>query len=165
MRRILDNGLDELAAIAHQGAPLRVIITCLVAVAATSLLPAAICLSWLGAMALAEIWAVFTTRRQARGETVGPAGRAHYAVTLFVVAAGWMVLGGVLWTTGIPGAAISAVPIPARRSGKVSPNFSRYRRTRTPSTAVSPVTSYASPTTARPRGPYSRWKRSRIGAA
>ncbi|MFN3512429.1 MAG: ATP-binding protein [Phenylobacterium sp.] len=109
--KILDEGLDELAAVAHQGAPLRFIVTCLSAIIATALLPSWICTGWLAAMSLAELWAYSTTRRQARGETVGPAARASYAVTLFLVAGGWMAFGALLWAQGSPGGAVAGTAI------------------------------------------------------
>jgi PAS domain S-box-containing protein len=109
--KILDDGLDEMAARAYQGMPLRLVVTTCVAAVATLLLPWRFCLAWLGLQLLTEGISIFVTRPQAMGRKVGPAVRAAHLVNLLVGAMLWMALGALLWVDRAPGGSICAVII------------------------------------------------------
>jgi PAS domain S-box-containing protein len=109
--KILDDGLDEMAARAYQGMPLRLVVTACVAAVATLLLPWRLCLAWLGLELLTEGVAVFVTRRQAMGRKVGPVVRIAHLANLMVGAMLWMGLGALLWIDPAPGGTICAVII------------------------------------------------------
>src|ERR1700722_231518 len=95
--KILDDGLDEMAARAYQGMPLRLVVTTCVAAVVTLLLPWRVCLAWLALVLLTEGISVFVTRPQAMGRKVGPAVRVAHLVNLVAGAMLWMVLGALLW--------------------------------------------------------------------
>lgn len=111
MRRFLDDGLDELAAISHQGAPVRLLITGAVAWLCTTLLSPLVCWSWLAIVVGLEMWAYAITRRQARGETASLAERLQQVVTLALVSSSWMGMGALLWAEGSVQGAICAVTL------------------------------------------------------
>lgn len=116
LRQFLDDGLDDLAAIARQGGPLRLGIACVVAFLSHSMVPTAACLIWLAVIAAGELVTHFMAEPQARGERGGPAFRAAYALNLLVAATAWMALGALLWASGSAAGAISAVPSGCRWS-------------------------------------------------
>lgn len=105
----LDDGLDELAASAHRGAPFRGLITLGVAAVATRILPLDVCLTWLGATVLIDGWNWWATRKQARGEAILPWERLQHLCTFFLICSVWMVLGLLLWNTGRMDAAVGAI--------------------------------------------------------
>lgn len=107
----LDDGLDELAASAHRGAPFRALITVGVAATATRILPLDTCLGWLTAILLADGWNWWATRKQARQEKVEAADRLQHLGAFFLVCSIWMLLGLLLWNTGRMDAAVGAITI------------------------------------------------------
>ncbi|HEY5008277.1 MAG TPA: histidine kinase dimerization/phospho-acceptor domain-containing protein, partial [Caulobacteraceae bacterium] len=111
MTKILDDGLDEVAARAYQGMPLRLVVTACVAAVVTLLLPWTLCLAWLGLQLLTEGISVFVTRPQAMGRKVGPVVRAAHLANLMLGAMLWMGLGALLWICDVPGGSICAVII------------------------------------------------------
>jgi len=111
LAKILDDGLDEMAARAYQGMPLRLVVTTCVAAVVTLLLPWRICLAWLGLELLTEGISIFVTRPQAMGRKVGPAVRAAHLANLMLGAMLWMALGALLWFDDVPGGPICAVII------------------------------------------------------
>ena len=108
---ILDDGLDEMAARAYQGLPMRLAVTVGVTAVAAALLPWRYCLIWLGLQVAAEGVSVIFTRRQAQGRKVGPAIRLGHMVTLVVGSMLWMGLGAALWFGNVSGGPICAVII------------------------------------------------------
>ncbi|MCI3134539.1 hybrid sensor histidine kinase/response regulator [Phenylobacterium aquaticum] len=101
MRRLLDDGLDELAARSHEGTAVRLAVGVCVAVLAAQLIAPWICVLWVGVLVLNEGLSWPITRRQFKGQKAGIRLRLAH---LFMLAQGcttWMVLGGALWTTGI----------------------------------------------------------------
>jgi PAS domain S-box-containing protein len=108
VRKILDDGLDELAARSHQGFAQRLPITFAVAGLATTMLPWATCLTWLVIQTLCETASWFATRRQYLGQVAGPRLRAMHLATLAVGCIIWMVLGAMLWASGTPQGAVCA---------------------------------------------------------
>ncbi|HEX4199514.1 MAG TPA: ATP-binding protein [Caulobacteraceae bacterium] len=111
MEKILDDGLDEMAARAYQGMPLRMIVTAGVAALVTLLLPWRLCLAWLGLQVLSEGLSIFVTRPQAMGRKGGPVVRVLHLVDLVVGVMLWMGLGAVLWFADVPGGPVCAVII------------------------------------------------------
>jgi PAS domain S-box-containing protein len=109
--KILDDGLDEMAARAYQGLPLRLVVTTCVAAVVTLLLPWRFCLAWLGLQMLSEGLSIFVTRPQALGRKVGPAVRIAHLVDLVAGSMLWMILGAALWFDNVPGGPICAVII------------------------------------------------------
>ena len=110
MLRYLDEGLDELAAIAHEGAALRVGLTLGMGGLAVMMAPPFQVAVWVAATLAAEMFAWFATMRQARREAVPIGIRAAYALSLFAVVNCWTMLGAMLWTSGaIEGAASGAI--------------------------------------------------------
>ena len=109
MVKILDDGLDEMAARAYQGLPLRMVVTTGVAAVVTLLLPWRLCLAWLTAQVLSEGFSIFATRAQAMGRKVGSGMRIAHLVNLIFGSMLWMALGAALWVDGVPGGPICAV--------------------------------------------------------
>jgi PAS domain S-box-containing protein len=109
--KFLDDGLDEMAARAYQGLPLRIVVTSCVAAVVTLLLPWRFCLAWLGVQLLTEGVSIFITRPQAMGRKVGPAVRIAHLANLVVGSMLWMALGALLWFSDVPGGPICAVII------------------------------------------------------
>jgi PAS domain S-box-containing protein len=107
--KILDDGLDEMAARAYQGLPLRMVVTTCVAAVVTLLLPWRLCLAWLALQALSEGLSIFVTGPQARGRAVGPGMRTAHLINLVFGSMMWMALGAALWVDGVPGGPICAM--------------------------------------------------------
>jgi PAS domain S-box-containing protein len=111
LAKILDDGLDEMAARAYQGLPLRLVVTTCVAAVVSLLLPWRLCLAWLGLQLLSEGLSIFVTRPQALGRKVGPAVRVAHLADLVVGSMLWMALGAALWFDDVPGGPVCAVII------------------------------------------------------
>jgi PAS domain S-box-containing protein len=109
--KILDDGLDEMAARAYQGLPLRMVVTTCVAGVVTLLLPWRLCLAWLGLQVLSEGLSIFVTRPQALSRKVGSAVRIAHLADLVVGSMLWMGLGAALWIDKAPGGPICAMII------------------------------------------------------
>jgi PAS domain S-box-containing protein len=109
LRRFLDDGLDELAAIAHQGAPLRLLITGAVTWLCLGLAAPALCWSWFATVVALELWSYVITRRQARGETASTVERVQHVIALAVISSAWMAMGAALWAAGSAAGAVCAV--------------------------------------------------------
>ncbi|WP_304177064.1 PAS domain-containing hybrid sensor histidine kinase/response regulator [Phenylobacterium aquaticum] len=108
MRRLLDDGLDELAARSHQGTAMRLAIGVAVAVLASGMLPRSVCLIWLAFQFGNDLFSWFVTRRQFLGGRAGFRLRLLHIATLATGCLIWMVLGGLLWATGAPEGEICA---------------------------------------------------------
>ena len=102
MAKLLDDGLDEMAARAYQGLPLRMVTTVGVAALATLMLPWRLCVAWLLAQTLSEGASLLATRPQYRGHKVGPRMRLAHLSTLTSGCALWTALGCLLWANGTP---------------------------------------------------------------
>jgi PAS domain S-box-containing protein len=111
LAKILDDGLDEMAARAYQGMPLRLIVTTGVAVLMSLMLPWRLCLAWLGLSVFSEGLSIFVTRPQAKGRKVGPLVRALHLANMVFGAMLWMSLGAVLWFADVQGGPVCAVII------------------------------------------------------
>ncbi|HZC15712.1 MAG TPA: ATP-binding protein [Caulobacteraceae bacterium] len=111
MAKILDDGLDEMAARAYQGLPLRVLVTVGVAALVSLLLPWRLCLTWLGLALLAEGISIFVTRPQALGRKVGRLVRIVHLADLVAGSMLWIALGAALWSGDVPGGPVCAVII------------------------------------------------------
>ncbi len=109
MVKILDDGLDEMAARAYQGLPLRLVVTSCVAAVVSLLLPWRFCVGWLGLQLLSEGLSIFVTRSQAMGRKVGTAVRIAHLANLVAGSMLWMGLGAALWFDNVPGGPICAV--------------------------------------------------------
>ncbi len=107
---LLDEGLDEMGAVGHQGAPLRALITIGMGVMAGFMIPPPQAVAWTAATLVSELCIWLSTGPQARGGSVPKAYRAGYAAALFLSATCWMTIGGLLWTGGgAEGAAAGAI--------------------------------------------------------
>jgi PAS domain S-box-containing protein len=111
LERLLDKGLDELAANAHASFWTRIPAIVAVALIVTQFLPAPVCAAWFAVEIGIEIWSWFATRAQHRGGPVTTAQRLEYLATLVSGATGWCALGVLLWTGGTAGGAICAVVV------------------------------------------------------
>ena len=111
MANVLDDGLDEMAARAYQGLPLRLLVTTGVAALVSLMLPWRLCLAWLGLQVLSEGLSIFFTRPQAKGRKVGQATRIAHLANLAFGCILWMGLGAALWFADTPGAPVCAVII------------------------------------------------------
>jgi PAS domain S-box-containing protein len=106
---ILDDGLDEMAARAYQGLPLRMVATVGVAGMASLIAPWPLCLGWLGAQAFSEGVSVIATRPQAQGRKVSTGRRIAHLATVVSGCGLWTVLGGMLWMGGTAEGVVSAM--------------------------------------------------------
>ena len=105
----LDDGLDEMAARAYHGLPLRIAATLGVAGLSTLLLPWRISIVWALAQVTLEVAAGFITRRQFLGYKASPGLRSLHLLTIVIGCGLWTVLCGLLWTSGTPEAAACAM--------------------------------------------------------
>ncbi|HEX5380162.1 MAG TPA: ATP-binding protein [Phenylobacterium sp.] len=111
MHRILDQGLDELAARTHQGFVQRMIVTYSVAALATWMLPWPVCIAWALTQTVSESLSWLATRRQALGLAGSPARRLAQLATLGSGCMIWMSLGAALWASGAPEGAVAAMTL------------------------------------------------------
>jgi PAS domain S-box-containing protein len=115
MRRILDEGLDELAVHSCQTLPLRAAVTLGVGAILGMVMTWPLAAAWTAGCLSLEGWSWFATwpqlRAARRGGTVGRAQRANHFANLVAVSAAWFLVGSLFWTTGTPTGAICAVTI------------------------------------------------------
>ncbi|MDB5429726.1 MAG: multi-sensor hybrid histidine kinase [Caulobacter sp.] len=116
MRRLLDEGLDELAAGAHEGLPIRVVVGLGVCGAALLLLSAPVVALWAATFLVGEAWGWISTRAQylhakGRGAPVTNLQRLNQFADLVFCSAVWFALGFLFWTTGRVEGVICAVTI------------------------------------------------------
>ena len=111
MLRLLDDGLDEIAAGHHHGAPLRLTVTASVVVISLWFLPAAICADWALLIFALEGWSWLATRAQYKGQPVGAGARFNHLASHCAIAFAWMGQGWMLWTCGSIEGAICAVAV------------------------------------------------------
>ena len=109
MVKILDDGLDEMAARALLGLPLRMAVTAGTAAVVSLMLPWRLCLMWLALQSISEAVSWPLSRRQGQGLAVSAAIRLGHLATVASGACIWMGLGALLWISGTPQGAISAV--------------------------------------------------------
>jgi PAS domain S-box-containing protein len=102
VKKILDDGLDELAVSAHAGFWPRIAVTVATAGVFGSLLPWRMAAIWLCITLALEIQAWFATRAQFLGRPVGWRVRLWHVFGLGAEALGWIALGGLGWATGRP---------------------------------------------------------------
>ena len=105
----LDDGLDEMAARAYHGLPLRIAATLGVAGLSTLMLPWSTCLVWVLAQGTLEFIAAFVTRGQFHGRKASTALRSLHLATIVVGCGLWTVLCGLLWISGTPESAACAM--------------------------------------------------------
>ena len=111
MLKILDDGLDELAARSLEGLPQRLLITAGTAIISSAILPWQACLGWLVTQTASEFISRRFARPQYEGRAVGPGWRAAYLMTLASGCAIWMSLGAMMWLSGRPEGALGATII------------------------------------------------------
>ena len=99
---ILEDGLDEMAARAFQGLPLRVATTICTAAVALFMVPWQICVAWLVADLASETASYWVTRPQSLGMKASAKLRLGHLATLIIGCLLWTFLGGVFWTNGTP---------------------------------------------------------------
>ena len=102
MLKLLDDGLDEMAARAFEGLAMRMVATVGVTALVTMMLPWRLCLAWLAVQTVSEATSALVTRPQSRGETVGPWMRLAHLGTVISGCSLWTLLGCMLWASGTP---------------------------------------------------------------
>ena len=111
MNKILDEGLDELAARSHQGFAVRMIVTFATISLISTMLPWRICLAWVCAQTISETISWFVTRPQSLGKVASQRGRIVMLISLAAGCTIWSILGGLLWMAGTSETAVAAVLI------------------------------------------------------
>jgi PAS domain S-box-containing protein len=117
MRRLLDEGLDELAARAHEGLPGRVVVGVGVGASALLLLPPATVALWMAAFIAGEGWGWVSTRQQylraqgRRTAAITTTERVQQVANLIVCSGVWFVLGLLFWLTGRVEGVVCAITI------------------------------------------------------
>jgi PAS domain S-box-containing protein len=106
--RLLDDGLDEMAAGARTGLPPRVAATIATAMIAAVALPAGACVAWAAWVLGWDMASWFWTHDQQKGLPVSDARRWLHVATILGGVSGWTALGAMLWATGQPAAAFCA---------------------------------------------------------
>ena len=109
MAKFLDDGLDEMAARAFQGLPLRLVVTAGAAGVVSMMLPWRAGLAFVAAQFLSEGASWFVSRPQYLGRKAGPRLRLAHLATVASGCCIWMALGGALWASGRPEGAVSGV--------------------------------------------------------
>ena len=109
--KILDEGLDEMAAGARAGIWPRVAASSIVAAIALAFLPWPICAAWAIAVGGIETLGWFTNRDQALGRPVGVGGRLLYASTVLGGVVCWSLLAVLFWRTGSAAGALCGVVV------------------------------------------------------
>src|SRR5258706_4082665 len=94
--RLLDDGLDELAAHSHQGFLTRILVTLGAGLLCLFMLPASVVRAWMLVIAVLEAWSWFATRAQHQGVAVGPLTRLSHFGTPITVNAAWVGFCGLL---------------------------------------------------------------------
>ncbi|MBS0410313.1 MAG: hypothetical protein JSR86_10395, partial [Proteobacteria bacterium] len=84
MSRWLDDGLDEMAASAHQGFALRILILFGIAALSSRILAPAICADWALVTCGLEAWGWFVTRAQYHGQKSSTRLRLHHLVNVAI---------------------------------------------------------------------------------
>ena len=117
MRRLLDEGLDELAAGAHEGLPGRIVVGMGVGASALLILPVPTVAVWIGAFLFGEVWGWFSTRAQylfAKGRRMAPVTRLerlNQFTDLVFCTIVWFALGLLFWLTGSVEGVVCAITI------------------------------------------------------
>ncbi len=111
MRRILDEGLDELAAHAHKAQPSRLLVILGVGAVLGLVVAWPAAAAWTAASLALEGWSWFATRPQFKGVPIGLVQRANHFANLVAIAGAWFFVGALFWTTGTTAGAIGAVTI------------------------------------------------------
>jgi PAS domain S-box-containing protein len=106
--RLLDDGLDEMAAGARTGLPPRLVAIVLVTMIAAVVLPLPVCFAWFAWVMSWDVASWFWTRPQQLGLAVSEPRRWLHVASILGGVCGWTALGVMLWTTGQPAAAFCA---------------------------------------------------------
>ena len=109
MSRWLDDGLDEMAASAHQGFALRILILFGIAALSSRILAPAVCADWAIATCGLEAWGWFVTRSQFQGRKSSPRLRLHHLINVAITTSAWTAIAWLLWSSGSREGAICAV--------------------------------------------------------
>src|ERR1051325_6028031 len=107
--RILDRGLDEMAASTRTGFWPRLAASIAVGLVSLACLPAVACAAW---AAWAIGWDVISwlgTRDQQLGRPIRQSSRLIHITSLVCGVTGWVTLGVLLWTTGTAAGALCGV--------------------------------------------------------
>ncbi|HWA61497.1 MAG TPA: ATP-binding protein [Caulobacteraceae bacterium] len=100
MIRILDEGLDEIAAGHHRATPLRCAVTLVLGLISLAVLPADLCVEWLMLMAALEGWSWVATRAQYLGRPVDRAGRLRHLASHVAIVFAWLSFALAMWIGG-----------------------------------------------------------------
>lgn len=109
--RILDRGLDEMAAGARAGFWPRLAASVAVGLISLAFLPLRACLIWSAWVLFWDIASFFGTRDQHMGRPVPDWSRWLHVVSLVFGVAGWVTLGVLLWLTGSAAGGLCGVVI------------------------------------------------------
>jgi PAS domain S-box-containing protein len=109
--RILDQGLDEMAAGANVSTGPRMAATIGTGLIALAFLPWQVCAAWFAYVTAIDVISWFITRGQAAGRPVGWGPRLGHVACLVAGMAGWVTLGVLFWTLGSAAGALGGVVI------------------------------------------------------
>ncbi len=109
--RILDDGLDKMAANTERATAIRCLVSMAVAAITSFVLPWKLSVEWLLSMYAIEAWGLFARSfifRRRRGTRIA---RLAHLLTAGLVSLGWLILGYFLWTSGAPAAPVCAAAL------------------------------------------------------
>src|SRR5690348_4163758 len=109
--RLLDAGLDEMAAGARAGFPPRLAATIAVALIVSNLLGWPATLAWAVWVVVWDWLSWLWTREQSLGRPVSDTVRLKHVACVVAGITGWTTLGALLWTSGTAAGAICGVVI------------------------------------------------------
>ena len=109
MARWLDDGLDEMAASAHQGFALRFLIMLGIGALASRIVAPAVAADWAILVGGLECWGWFVTRAQFHGQKTSAGLRLHHLVNVAITTTAWTGIAWLMWSTGSREGAICAV--------------------------------------------------------
>jgi PAS domain S-box-containing protein len=109
LSRWLDDGLDEMAASAHAGFALRMLIMLGVAALASRVLTPSVCADWAILVGGLEAWGWFATRAQFHHQRIGLGTRLHHLINVAITTSAWTSIAWMMWASGTREGALCAV--------------------------------------------------------
>ena len=109
MARWLDDGLDEMAASAHQGFALRFLIMLGIAALGSRIVAPAVAADWAILVGGLECWGWFVTRAQFQGQPITQRRRLHHLINVAITTTCWTGIAWLMWSSGTREGAVCAV--------------------------------------------------------
>src|SRR5437764_816925 len=107
--KLLDQGLDEMAAGTRATFAPRIAALIAVGLISLAFLPWTVCAAWVVFAGGVDTFSWFATREQAAGGPVSLRARLSHVFSLVVGVAAWVLLSTLFWRTGTAAGAVSAV--------------------------------------------------------